>query len=68
MEGGRKSTLLSEGIYLAMLLLPLATWKIKDVPNETDDPDKKICRQTGKVQIGVFAAYNIKCKRREISF
>ena len=41
MEAGRKRTLLTKAESLAMLLL-VATWKIKDVPNELEDPDEKM--------------------------
>lgn len=44
LEARRKRTL-TRTENLAMLL-PVATWKIKNVPNELDDPDKEMCRQT----------------------
>lgn len=34
------------------MLWPVATWKIKDVPNELDDPDKGIGGRLFKVQTG----------------
>lgn len=52
----RKKENLMEGRYLAMLLRE-ATWKIKEVPNEVDDPDK-IADRLLKVQTGFFATYN----------
>lgn len=46
-----------------MLLLE-AAWKIKEVPNEEDDPDK-IAGRLLKVQTGFFAAYNEMQEERE---
>ena len=45
--GSRKKDLTFQAESLAMLL-PGASWKIKDAPIELDDPDKEISRQTGE--------------------
>lgn len=49
------------------MLLPVATWKIKDIPNELDDPDKEISRQTAESANWLLLLPIMKCKRRDIS-
>lgn len=65
MEAGRKRTLLTKAESLAMLL-PVATWKIKDVPNELEDPDKETYRQTIQSADWLLSLPPKKSKSREI--
>lgn len=66
LERGRRGLYYLEAESLAVLL-PVATHKIKDVPNELDDPDKEICRQTVESADWLLLLLIMKCKGREIS-
>lgn len=65
MEAGRKRPYSLKADSLAMLL-PVATWKIKDVPNDLEDLDKEIYRPTVQSANWLLLLLPMKSKSREI--
>ena len=63
--GSRKKDLTFQAESLAMLL-PRASWKIKDAPIELDDPDKEMSWQTGESLDWLLLLPIMKAKRKEI--